>query len=180
MATMGRPRVSSQAVLEEAATELFLEQGYQATSIDEIASRAGVSRATFFNYFGGKADVLLVEIDRALESFGQAIDSSGDVLAAVLSVTSTVSRSDIPLIAQQADTMGATDDVTKALLERFAELKDHVAKAVDEPVRQWAVAGAIAEGAAAWARGSEERSLLEAITRAIHQLPSDFLQNSGD
>lgn len=180
MAKMGRPRVSSQAVLEEAATELFLEQGYQATSIDDIASRAGVSRATFFNYFGGKADVLLVEIDRALEQCGLAIDSSGDVLTAVLSVASSVTRSDIPLIAQQADTMGATDDVTKALLERFAVLKDHVAKAVDEPVWQWAVAGAIAEGSAAWARGSQAGSLLEAITHAVNQLPSGFMQKPGE
>ena len=175
MAKTGRPRVSSQAVLEEAATELFLEQGYQATSIDDIASRAGVSRATFFNYFDGKADVLLVEIDRALEAFGQAIDHSGDVLAAVLSVASSVSRSDIPLIAQQAETMGATDDVTKALLERFAILKEHVAKTVTEPVWQWAVAGAIAEGAASWAKGSEGGSLLETITDAMNQLPPAFM-----
>ena len=49
MAQVGRPRASSKDVLEEAASELFLEKGYLATSIDDIAQRAGVSRATFFN-----------------------------------------------------------------------------------------------------------------------------------
>jgi AcrR family transcriptional regulator len=176
MATMGRPRVSSQAVLEEAATELFLEQGYQATSIDDIASRAGVSRATFFNYFGGKADVLLVEIDRALDAFGQAVRATGDIAAAIVSVASSITRSDIPLLAQQADTMGATDDVTKALLERFSRLKDHVAGSVTEPVWQWAVAGAIAEGASRWATDRDGGSLLGAITDAVNQLPPEFTQ----
>jgi AcrR family transcriptional regulator len=62
----GRPPMSSVAALEDAATELFLEQGYQNTSIDEIARRAGISRATFFNYFTTKSDVLWVDVDSAL------------------------------------------------------------------------------------------------------------------
>ena len=62
----GRPRRSSTRALEEAAAELFLEQGYPHTTVDDIASRAGVSRATFFNYFHNKSDVLWVDVDRAL------------------------------------------------------------------------------------------------------------------
>ena len=42
-----------------AASELFVEQGYVATTIDEIAGRAGVSRATVFNAGGGKPDLLV-------------------------------------------------------------------------------------------------------------------------
>ena len=70
----GRPRTSSRAALEEAALELFLEQGYTPTTIDQITSRAGVSRATFFNYFSSKADLLWVEVDDALDSLGDDID----------------------------------------------------------------------------------------------------------
>ena len=47
----GRPRASSRETLAEAACELFLEQGYEATSVVDIAQRAGVSRSSFFNYF---------------------------------------------------------------------------------------------------------------------------------
>lgn len=42
-----------------AASELFVEQGYVSTTIDEIADRAGVSRATVFNAVGGKPALLI-------------------------------------------------------------------------------------------------------------------------
>ena len=178
MAQMGRPRVSSQAVLEEAATELFLERGYQATSIDDIASRAGVSRATFFNYFGGKVDVLLVEIDRALTRFEQALNDTHELRVALDTVADSLTRSDIPLIAQQAEIMGATDDVHRALLERFSRLKSIVANAVESPVWQWAVAGAIVEGAMAWAKAHSGGTLAESLSHALAQLPPEFAQIS--
>jgi AcrR family transcriptional regulator len=176
MAQMGRPRVSSKAVLEEAATELFLEQGYQATSIDDIATRAGVSRATFFNYFDGKVDVLLVEIDRALTRFESALEDTNELLAALEMVASSLTRSDIPLIAQQAEIMGATDDVRRALLDRFSRLKGAVATVVVGPVWHWAIAGAIAEGAMAWAKGKSGSSLADSLMEALHPLPPEVTQ----
>lgn len=42
-----------------AASELFVEHGYVSTTIDEIAGRAGVSRATVFNAVGGKPELLM-------------------------------------------------------------------------------------------------------------------------
>ncbi|MER7754713.1 helix-turn-helix domain-containing protein [Kitasatospora sp. NPDC097643] len=44
--------------LYDAAITLFSEQGYDETSIDEIAERADVARGTFFNYFQRKEDLL--------------------------------------------------------------------------------------------------------------------------
>lgn len=41
-----------------AAYELFDEQGYEATTVDMIVERAGVSRSTFFRAFGAKDDVI--------------------------------------------------------------------------------------------------------------------------
>jgi AcrR family transcriptional regulator len=49
-------------VHEEIATiamGLFLERGFEATTIDEIAAAAGISRRSFFRYFGTKEDVVL-------------------------------------------------------------------------------------------------------------------------
>lgn len=52
-----RYRVREQ--IAAAGTRLFLERGYEATTLDAIAAAAGVSRRTFFNYFASKDDVLL-------------------------------------------------------------------------------------------------------------------------
>jgi AcrR family transcriptional regulator len=50
----------------EAASRLFIEHGYGATSIDEIAEAAGVGRATVFTSVGGKALLLRIAYDVAL------------------------------------------------------------------------------------------------------------------
>lgn len=44
--------------LRTAALTLFKERGFAATSVDDIAREAGVSRSTFFRYFGSKAAVV--------------------------------------------------------------------------------------------------------------------------
>ncbi|MEA2634039.1 MAG: hypothetical protein QOH92_806 [Chloroflexota bacterium] len=49
-----------------AATRLFVERGYAATSIDEIAAAAGVSRATVFTAVGGKPTLLKTALDVAI------------------------------------------------------------------------------------------------------------------
>src|SRR5581483_2628329 len=49
-----------------AAARLFSEQGYAATSIEEIAAAAGVSRATVFTSVGGKPKLLKTALDVAI------------------------------------------------------------------------------------------------------------------
>lgn len=43
------------------ALELFQKQGYDQTSVEQIAKAAGVSRSTFFRQFGGKEDVVFAD-----------------------------------------------------------------------------------------------------------------------
>lgn len=50
----------------DAATRLFIEQGYAATSIDAIADAAGVGRSTVFAAAGGKSWLLKTAYDRAI------------------------------------------------------------------------------------------------------------------
>jgi len=42
----------------DAATDLFAEKGYDETTIDDIAQKAGVSRRSFFRYFSSKSDLM--------------------------------------------------------------------------------------------------------------------------
>jgi AcrR family transcriptional regulator len=55
---MSRWKPDAQGRLMSAAIELFDEQGYDATTVAEIAERAGLTKRTFFRYFSDKREVL--------------------------------------------------------------------------------------------------------------------------
>jgi AcrR family transcriptional regulator len=55
---MSRWKPDAQGRLMAAAIELFDEQGYEATTVAEIAERAGLTKRTFFRYFSDKREVL--------------------------------------------------------------------------------------------------------------------------
>jgi len=57
---------STRRAIVDAATRLFIERGYGATSMDAIAAAAGVGRATVFTALGGKAAILRRAYDTAL------------------------------------------------------------------------------------------------------------------
>ena len=58
--------VRARQSIESAAVDLFLEAGYEATSIDAIAQRAMVSKATIYSHFGDKFSLF----KQVVESFG--------------------------------------------------------------------------------------------------------------
>src|SRR5690349_21536633 len=53
-----RNRARTYADIAGAALELFDGNGFDSTTVEQIATAAGVSQATFFRYFGTKEDVL--------------------------------------------------------------------------------------------------------------------------
>jgi AcrR family transcriptional regulator len=58
-----RTRRAVQAELVEVAQELFVAQGYEATTVDAIANAAGMSKRSFFRYFGSKEELVLGKYD---------------------------------------------------------------------------------------------------------------------
>jgi len=56
-----RKKAKTRAAIQAAALHLFERQGYQATTVDQIAEMAEVSQSTFFRYFPSKEDVVLLD-----------------------------------------------------------------------------------------------------------------------
>jgi AcrR family transcriptional regulator len=54
-----RKKAKTRAAIQETALDLFERQGYDATTVDQIAQLAEVSQSTFFRYFPTKEDVVL-------------------------------------------------------------------------------------------------------------------------
>lgn len=59
--------------LLEIARELFAERGFEGTSVEEIAARAGVSKPVVYEHFGGKEGAYAVVVDRETQTLHSAI-----------------------------------------------------------------------------------------------------------
>ena len=65
-----RPRLAAsarRAQLVEVGRMVFAERGYEATSVEEIAERAGISKPIVYEHFGGKEGLYAVVVDREVE-----------------------------------------------------------------------------------------------------------------
>ncbi|GAA4053002.1 hypothetical protein GCM10023063_46670 [Arthrobacter methylotrophus] len=60
------PAVPDPGTAVATAIELLARQGYEATSVDDLAEATGMSRSTFFRKFGSKEDVVFADHDRIL------------------------------------------------------------------------------------------------------------------
>lgn len=71
--------------LADAALQLFDERGYDQTTVDDIAERASVARATFFRHYRSKEDVIFPDHELLLEQVADRLAASNQetALAAV-------------------------------------------------------------------------------------------------
>jgi AcrR family transcriptional regulator len=63
--------------LGRAAFDLFNERGYEQTTVDDIAERAGLGRATFFRHYRSKEDVIFPDHERLLDRVRDRLRSTG-------------------------------------------------------------------------------------------------------
>jgi len=64
----------------DAATRLFTDQGYAATSMDHIAKKADVSKQTVYSHFGNKDELFMAAIEQKCDSY-HMLDISMDDLS---------------------------------------------------------------------------------------------------
>ena len=77
-ARRGRPPATSSRELEGIALRLFTDNGFENTTIEQIAAEAGVSERTFFRYFPTKASVLWTEFDAEVAEIRVALAAVPD------------------------------------------------------------------------------------------------------
>ena len=190
---VGRPRRSSKRTLEEAAAELFLEQTYSGTTVDQIAQRAGVSRNTFFNYFGSKSDVLWVDVDETLERLaGELAEAPADgpvmdaVRDAVIRVATAHPDDRVPWALTQVELMGTRDDLEASGLRRLMKqsevLREFLSRRLGETAGDlmpqaaaFAVLAAAAAAAGIWASaGVTRRPLADYVADAVSPICAGF------
>jgi AcrR family transcriptional regulator len=112
-----RKRIKTLATIQAEALRLFRSNGYEATTVVEIAEAAGVSESTFFRYFPTKEDVVL--LDDLDPVFIDALRSQPDDLEPL----EAVRRAMTDLFAQLTDTERAQQRERIGLILSVPELR---------------------------------------------------------
>ena len=101
---MSRWKPDAQGRLMSAAIELFDEQGYEATTVAEIAERAGLTKRTFFRYFADKREVLFggshLLQDTLITALGDT-DPSAAPIEQVVTVNTAASGGNATLLSEE-------------------------------------------------------------------------------
>lgn len=126
----GRPKASSRETLAEAACELFLERGYESTTVADIAGRAGVSRSSFFNYFSSKADILWSGLDERIVTAESSLAAGAAVRAALLAIGTDFAPDSLALALVNAEAMGLDEELARESAGRRARLARAVARSL--------------------------------------------------
>ena len=99
---MSRWEPNARGRLEQAALELFVERGFEQTTVAEIAQRAGLTERTFFRHFADKREVLFAGAGALQEFLVRAVaDAPGSV--APLNAVAGALQAAAPMFQQRGD-----------------------------------------------------------------------------
>jgi len=185
MVRMARWEPNATLRLVNAAVALFAEQGYDATTVNEIAERAGLTKTTFFRHFSDKREVLfagqeihgrlLADAIAALPDGATPLQSVGAALDA-LTATFTNDRREF------STRIRAVVAGNAELQERSVFKRVHLAAAMTEALHKRGVpeptaslatelgARAFYQAYDTWADPANEQTLTEITREALEEL----------
>jgi AcrR family transcriptional regulator len=140
-ARRGRPGHSLDSLLD-VAVSVFNERGYEATSMDEVAARLGVTKSAIYHHVPGKGELLRLALDRALDALFAVTGESGattgpaiDRLEHVVRGSVRVLAAELPFVTLLLRLRGNTE-VERAALQRRREFDRIVSGLVRAAVRE--------------------------------------------
>jgi len=98
----GRPGHDLGAVLA-AAVRLFNERGYEATSMDDVAKRLGITKSSLYHHVTGKQELLRIAVDQALDGLHEAMDEVEGLAAPALDRLETLIRRSVLVLAERLE-----------------------------------------------------------------------------
>jgi AcrR family transcriptional regulator len=132
---MGRWEAGAPGRLRVAALELYRERGFDATSVADIAARAGVTERTYFRHFADKREVLFLGTERletiVVEGIRSAPAAAGPLEAALIGVrASSEVMQDLAYSRLRAEVIAANASLQERELLKMASLRAGAAAAL--------------------------------------------------
>jgi AcrR family transcriptional regulator len=130
-----RKKARTRATIRTEALRLFREQGYHATTVEQIAAAAEVSPSTFFRYFPTKEDVVLQDdleplLAEAIEHQPPELGVVAAVRAALRTATGHLDEEQWDRLRQQAELSMTTPEVRARAMDDFARTLGVMAEVV--------------------------------------------------
>jgi AcrR family transcriptional regulator len=170
-----RKKARTRASLREHALRLFREQGYQQTTVEQIAAAAEVSPSTFFRYFPTKEDVVLQDdMDvRMLE----ALDRQPPEMHPIAAIRAASKDALASLGPEELETFRVSTELSLTVPEIRARAMDEFARTID------VMGEVIARRAGRSGRDINARVLVGAVIGVIMSVTmssSEFAVSEGD
>jgi AcrR family transcriptional regulator len=180
---MGRWEPGARERLQGAALELFAERGYEGTTIEEIAARAGLTKRTFFRHFADKREVLAGGPEFQ-QTFVDAL-AAAPAGAAPLDAVAKALEAGGALLADRREgarlrqaVIGANDELRERELVKLASVSAAMAaelreRGVDEPAASLAAETGMTVFRVAferWIADGEERELPDLVAESLAAL----------
>jgi len=130
-----RKKARTRASIREHALRLFREQGYAATTVEQIAAAAEVSPSTFFRYFPTKEDVVLqddmdVRMREALERQPPEMSPVAAIRAAAKEALTSFGPEEMETFRASTELMMTVPEVRARALDEFARTIDVMGEAI--------------------------------------------------
>ena len=181
---MGRWEPDAEGRFRAAAMALFIEHGYEQTTVADIAERAGLTARTFFRYFTDKREVLFNGSERLQQAMVGALGNAPpkatamSAVAAALEAAADFLGDNRAFARQRSSVIDATAELHERELIKLSTLSAALAEAlrdrgVTEPDASLAAATGIAVfrvAFALWVGKSERRGLSEIMRASLGRL----------